>query len=76
MGERRCETCKWWYSPQKLKNKGGECRRLPPRMTKTPTFEDSLANEKNDLNLLITFTRFPATRPNEWCGEYQSKEER
>jgi hypothetical protein len=58
--ERRCETCRWWDRQKTTGGKAGLCR------VRSPTFfahhDQGIANY------------WPATKSDDWCGEWQPKE--
>jgi hypothetical protein len=59
VNDERCGNCKFWND---LKKGSGECRKWAPEFHPQQTMKDM-------------FGRFPETMEEEWCGEYQRKEE-
>lgn len=60
-----CETC-FYYFENKARGEGvlGECHRMPPHIL--PSWEEETQE--------VAYSVWPATRNEDWCGEYHEKD--
>lgn len=71
MADERCESCRFWAHHQ-----GGvvkSCRRYPPTLIPDNRSLGAVIRQWSSIHLHHT-TEFPQTGPDEWCGEFQSRE--
>ena len=72
----RCSTCLWWTEadlddPNFVAEAGqADCRRYPPLIV----FGEDTQAEEDEANAL--FSRWPSTKADEWCGEWQPNSRR
>jgi hypothetical protein len=74
--ERRCETCRYWHGPY-----SEECRRHAPVHVPLAFIALALAlsrkcsdGESEETIDACHWGEWPATRPGEWCGEWEAAE--
>jgi len=79
--DQSCATCQYWQESTHTERLLGACRRNPPQII--ARFNLSANDAVKDPELIVTmsecswesasesFTRFPTTLSDDWCGQWQ-----
>jgi len=72
---KRCKDCKFWegFIDDDEKESLGQCRKHAPKL-RALLLSDSIKDNDDDGESIGREGIWPDTTPDDWCGEFQQKE--